>query len=117
VDGEEQQAVVSEAPPVVETEAQSSKESNAAAELRKGIVKEVLRRLPELVRKLVDGQGQIQHFKLLFDVLEDAGKDSAAELNRIERSLANEWGVEPDWQDGCCAHCGRTDGLRLDPAA
>jgi hypothetical protein len=87
-------------------------ESDVIAMLRSAVGDEMLPKLKAFAVILVDlaMKGQIQHVKLVIEMLEDLAKNRAATLIRIERSVAEEWGVEPEWGDGCCIHCAKIAG-------
>jgi hypothetical protein len=52
-------------------------------------------------------EGHGPSIKLLIEILEDHAKNRTGVTAPIVRSLAEEWGVEPDWSDGCCILCAK----------
>lgn len=108
----------------VESQTQESKRQiviriSDLASFRRLVVSKLKAKQGEIADAIIKGalQGQVTLVKILLEILEGCEAIEKAEVEDIARSLANEWGVEPDWLDGCCAHCGRADGLRLESAA
>lgn len=119
MDGAEKKDVVDEQQRKARTRKRSKAGGGTCSILEREIVKEVRRRPAEVAKALVDAAANGQHpsFKTLLEVLQRWEDERATEAKGIERSLASGWEVEPEWRDGCCAICGRADGLRLELAA
>ena len=119
MDGAEKENVVDEKQQKVGNRKRSMTRGNALSILEREIVDEVRRRPAEVAKALVDAavNGQHPSFKTLLEVLQRWEDERAAKAERTGRNLASGWDVEPDWRDGCCANCGRADGLRLELVA
>ncbi len=61
-----------------------------------------------LVKLAIEGHGP--SIKLLIEILQDIAKNRTAIAVPIMRSLAEEWGAEPEWSGGCCIHCAKISG-------
>lgn len=108
MDGEVEKAEPGEAPQeaLVLADGEATEE-DVIVKLRFTIGEAADARLPEIAGALMKLvlEGNVQAAKLLFEILEKLVKDRASAIIRVERSLAEEWGTEPDWADGSCIHC------------
>jgi hypothetical protein len=113
---EEKDAVVEKA---AVSEEQSVTEIDVVGLLHDEVWERLEKRVGAIAEALVNGsaQGQVQLLKILLEMVDEIRKKHAAGVKRIERSLADEWGAEPEWRDGCCVFCGRSDGICLESAA
>jgi hypothetical protein len=80
--------------------------------LRHAVGEELVKQAAEFAKTLVSlaVQGSIQHVKIVIEMLEQLVRDHEVIALQIERSIGEEWGVEPEWNDGCCIHCSKTGG-------
>ncbi len=61
-----------------------------------------------LVKLAIEGHGP--SIKLLIEILQDIARNRTAVAIQTVRSLAEEWGIEPEWSDGGCVHCTKMSG-------
>lgn len=75
--------------------------------VRRAVGEEAVLRLPELKEALVKAalNGNVQAAKLLLQILHELAADRASEAIAVTRSIAEEWGVEPEWSSERCIHC------------
>jgi hypothetical protein len=87
-------------------------EEDASARLRLAIGTEVESHIPALAAALIKAAaaGQMQAVKLLFEVLDQLAERRKSQAVVATRSIAEEWGIEPDWSSDRCIHCARAIG-------
>lgn len=116
MDGEVENNGAEEQQEVTGIQEESGDPNSVFKELSRSVGFEVRKNLPQVSRALVKRaiEGSAPHFKILAEMIEELMKDNELVTLCIERSIAEEWGVEPEWNDGCCIHCAK---MRRDKTA
>ena len=78
-------------------------------QVRRAVGLELLGKVAQFAVTLVDLalKGHIHHVRLVLEMLEQLVRDNDTALLPLRRSIAEEWGAEPEWNDGCCIHCAK----------
>ncbi|MGB6191787.1 MAG: hypothetical protein WBF42_04915 [Terracidiphilus sp.] len=90
----------------------ASAEVDVIVRARRAVGDEAQLRMPELAKALIDAvlHGNMSAAKLLFDVLDQLAEDRKSQTVVVARSIAEEWGVEPEWSSDRCIHCATAIG-------